>query len=314
MPTYLLHGFRWHRANIRIHIILQNLDDAAPEWIVAPATSNTLLNSFYSLFDFLPPSNPPTAAYPPPPPLADGTPETTGDPRLLKKGGTYSKALLRSLGSKKKSKPVLNEQDLSPSASESGVVKLRRTNSTRRGGPCSNGKLEKPPSFNDWSVVKLVEQYDPDDLHCASQPYAYVADYMIEVALGASLSEEMGKYEERLKSDEAPMSTPASPATSAMPASGDPADVQSPGFSARDRRRKSRRLGWFEKLRDELQKGEDIGWYVVVCGDEERVAPPVDLGQGRPSTSTASDTTAQETPRKSGLKGIFSKKKSSLHE
>jgi len=50
MPTYLLHGFRWPRPLIRIHIILQNLDDAAAEWLVAPDTSLTLLKNFHDLY------------------------------------------------------------------------------------------------------------------------------------------------------------------------------------------------------------------------------------------------------------------------
>ncbi|KAF1838150.1 hypothetical protein BDW02DRAFT_517172 [Decorospora gaudefroyi] len=46
MPTWLVHGFRWPRAQIRIHVILQNLDDAAPEWLMAPATSACLTKNF----------------------------------------------------------------------------------------------------------------------------------------------------------------------------------------------------------------------------------------------------------------------------
>lgn len=42
MPTYLLHGFRWPRPLIRIHIILNNLEDAAAEWLMAPATTRAL--------------------------------------------------------------------------------------------------------------------------------------------------------------------------------------------------------------------------------------------------------------------------------
>ena len=46
MPTWLVHGFRWPRAQVRIHVILQNLDDAAPEWIMAPATQTCLHKNF----------------------------------------------------------------------------------------------------------------------------------------------------------------------------------------------------------------------------------------------------------------------------
>lgn len=34
MPVYVVHGFRWPRGKIRIHVILNNIDDAAPEWLV----------------------------------------------------------------------------------------------------------------------------------------------------------------------------------------------------------------------------------------------------------------------------------------
>ncbi|KJX92380.1 hypothetical protein TI39_contig5859g00007 [Zymoseptoria brevis] len=50
MPVYLLHGFRWPRPLIRIHIILQNLDDAAAEWLVAPGTTETMLENFHETF------------------------------------------------------------------------------------------------------------------------------------------------------------------------------------------------------------------------------------------------------------------------
>lgn len=50
MPTYLIHGFRWPRPLVRIHIILQNLDDAAAEWLIAPATTETLLDNFQELW------------------------------------------------------------------------------------------------------------------------------------------------------------------------------------------------------------------------------------------------------------------------
>ncbi|KAH7058783.1 hypothetical protein B0J12DRAFT_373358 [Macrophomina phaseolina] len=50
MPTYLLHGFRWPRNLIRIHIILENLDDAAAEWFMAPATAECMKENFQRKF------------------------------------------------------------------------------------------------------------------------------------------------------------------------------------------------------------------------------------------------------------------------
>lgn len=329
MPTYLLHGFRWQRAAIRIHIILQDLEDAAPEWIVAPATSNTILNSFYSLFDFLPPSNPPAPAqppslpmdFPPPPPIPDDPPDER--PSRLSRKNTRSMVSLRSLSRKRRpanigTAPMIKpsgERKPSTSTSDSGGHKSRPATSSGSNfySPFINGKPRKPPAFNDWSVVKLVEQYDPNDMQSTSQPYAYVADYMVEVTLGISLAEEMAKYELRLKSEDAPMSTPASPG-SAHASTSSIGDLGSLGLSARDVRRKSRRLGWFEKLRDGLQKGEDIGWHVVVCGDEERASPSIDiLRNGRPSTST-SDSTMHRLPRSAGLRSFFGRRRPEISE
>ena len=50
MPVYIVHGFRWPRRSIRHHIILNNIDDAAPEYIVAPQTSASLLESFRDFY------------------------------------------------------------------------------------------------------------------------------------------------------------------------------------------------------------------------------------------------------------------------
>lgn len=50
MPVYLVHGFRWPRSAIRVHIILNNIDDAAPEYIISGSTSKCLLESFKDLY------------------------------------------------------------------------------------------------------------------------------------------------------------------------------------------------------------------------------------------------------------------------
>jgi hypothetical protein len=141
MPTYLVHGFRWPRPLIRIHIILQNLDDAAAEWLMAPPTTSALLTNFTSLYPDLMPS-------------------------------------LRSL--------------------------------------------------------RFIEQYDPMDesVESKSQPYAYVADFVQEVKLGVDIDEVRGK------------------------------GVGNDTWSS------------MAELRDKLAPGEKIAWFVVVCGDVERWAPP----------------------------------------
>ena len=315
MPTYLIHGFRWHRPNIRIHVILNDLEDATPEWLLAPATSMSILNSLYTNYDFLPPSNPPPMAYAhiPIPPVPDDDPpeeERPTTPKIKK-----SKSMI-SLRSRSRSRKIKRPAELAPPVNGNGYGHGERKASTsgsdHRPSTTSGSthaqstKPEKKPSFNDWSVVKLLEQYDPSDMKAVSQPYAYVADYMVEVSLGAAITEEMAKYEARIKGEESPMS-PVTPGTPGMPGAGVSGDLaspnRSPSMSMRDMRRKSRRLGWLEKLRDGLQKGEDIGWHVVVCGDEERASPSMESIRGR-----TEDYDQLRTPRSAGFKGFFRKR------
>jgi hypothetical protein len=327
MPTYLLHGFRWQRANIRIHIILQDLEDAAPDWIVAPATSVTLLNSFYSLYDFLPPSNPPPASYPLPIPAEKVIVEDANQGRrTLVKKKSGSMASLSALTKKGAGKPGSNgaagttEGNGQTHPSPHPYPQLRP-------GPDAPTTIKRPsqattvpervPTFNDWSVVKLVEAYDPTDLQSSTQKYAYVADHLVEVTLSVSISEQIAIYENKLREAEGILnlspSTPSSPGTPGMAGVGSSGELNREGLglsgmSARELRRKSRRLGWFEKLRDGLEKGADIGWFVVVCGDEERASPSL----VRDTEDEEEEEEVEEplkTPRSAGLKGFFGRRK-----
>jgi hypothetical protein len=432
MPTYLLHGFRWHRASIRIHIILQDLEDAAAEWIVAPATSITLLNSFYSLYDFLPPSHPPTAPtfaptatssnakeyeqhmisrhrggigqwekIPPPPEIPFEEEYKVQPPKTLTRRNK-SMASLRSLGRKKKPanlapQPTNNtlrpttavngasngyhshqSSDLRPRTSAAASVSTTRTHTSHsRSHSGVNGagtKAPKPISFNDWSVVKLVEQYDLNDMEVVSQPYAYVADYMCEVRLSKGLKEEMEQYEERRRKEMedrigavhggSPIGSSGingshgkhggsmsslengggvamsydngayngnshisgSPTINGPSLSTNPST--SGALSPRDLRRKSKRQNWFEKLRDGLQKNEEIGWFVVVCGDEERTNPTddedADLESAERSemderNSWGSESVSPQRPPKSGgggggFRSFFSRRRPVVDE
>ena len=147
MPTYLVHGFRWPRNLVRIHIILQNLDDAAAEWLVAPKTTLALLR---------------------------------------------------------------NLKDLYPQCME------------------HLGKL------------RFVEQYDPSDSSqsAVSQPFAYVADMVEEVKLGVEIDEVRGR------------------------------GLNNEQWNA------------IMELRDKLAPEEKVGWFIVVCGDEERAPPPESSSEG----------------------------------
>lgn len=77
--------------------------------------------------------------------------------------------------------------------------------------------------MNSRSVVKLLEEYDPEDLASQSRPYAHVADYVVQVYLSMNVVDERARYESRVEKMK---------------------DV------------------WFENLRDQLQNGEEIRWYV----------------------------------------------------
>jgi hypothetical protein len=299
---------------------LHDLEDAAAEWVLAPATSLTLLNSFYTLFDFLPPSNPPPASYPIPVPDKVIVEEPVR-PKTLSKNNKGSMASLRSFARRKKLGS--NRENGERNVSESDNSRLAQSTATSSSTKATAAtKCEKVSSFNDWSVVKLVEQYDPEDMQVVSQPYAYVADYMVEVKLSASLGEEIAKYEAWVKENEMPSSnipSPTSPGTPSTPNAVHSGDLSH--SSARDVRMSSRQLGWFEKLRDGLQKGEEIGWYVVVCGDEERMTLSMELARSSTrnesesgSESESEDSVLIRTHKSGTLKGLFKGKKKTAGE
>ena len=44
MPVYLVHGFRWPRLKIRHQVILQNIEEASPEYTMTPASSTAIIS------------------------------------------------------------------------------------------------------------------------------------------------------------------------------------------------------------------------------------------------------------------------------
>lgn len=55
MPsTYLIRGFRWHRSAIRYHIMMADLDDCSPDWIIGWKTSEFLLKSLSKTYECIP--------------------------------------------------------------------------------------------------------------------------------------------------------------------------------------------------------------------------------------------------------------------
>ncbi|KAM0250000.1 hypothetical protein ACHAQJ_008805 [Trichoderma viride] len=193
MPTYLCHGFRWTRRLIRIFVILEDLDDAAPDWIIGRDTSATILERFSTKFDYLPQRLPPSPSE-----------QQSGE---------------QSDHQQKQKKIAHQDDDLTVPPS--------------RVPDCEDSVL-----VNQSSAVKLLEEYDPEETSISARPFAYVADHVIRIDLSATVSEEIAKYEALVK---------------------------------------ERNEGnWLEKLRDELQDGASIGWYVVVTGDAERDVPEYD--------------------------------------
>ncbi|OHE95737.1 hypothetical protein CORC01_09021 [Colletotrichum orchidophilum] len=232
MPTYLCHGFRWDRRSIRVFVVVQNIDDAAPEWIIAPNSSPAILESFYSLFDFLP----------------EPTPDESEAQRDKKK---------RNKSKASKAAALRNEYDV----------------------PASTVPPEEDDVLqNDWSAVKLLEEYDPTDLSYVSRPYAYVADHVVRIDLSNSITEEIMRYEERLSETKAMASAPSDEFYKAKKSSS------------------GKKAGWFEKLRDQLQRGEDIRWYIVVCGDEVRDFPE-DMVAARAEQEEVEREAENATPR-----------------
>ncbi|EWG42233.1 hypothetical protein FVEG_04121 [Fusarium verticillioides 7600] len=187
MPTYLCHGFRWHRRDIRIFVILNDLEDAAPNWVLAPASSYCILDQLHAKYDFLPELSPPT------------TP-------------TQKSVSAKNANIKKQFDHVDDDHALP----------------TSRVSDAEDAVL-----MHSWSPVKLLEEFDVDEMVTACRPYAYVADYVVRVDLSVDVAGQMAKYYDRMAGED----------------------------------------GWIIKLRNELQKGESVRWYVVVCGDDVREVP-----------------------------------------
>lgn len=120
----------------------------------------------------------------------------------------------------------------------------------------------KEQTFNDWSRIKLLEQYDPDDMTGGPQPYAYVADYMVPVTLSIDITAEMAAYAANQRPD---VPTPASESKStngetSTPTAAAPAIDPTPT--------------WFRTICAATAGPQtEIGWYIVYCGDEERSVP-----------------------------------------
>lgn len=226
MPVYILHGFRWPRAGftgIRVHIILQNIDDAAPEYIQGRQTERAILKNFREAFPDI---------------------------------------------------------------------------------------LEHLPN------LRLIEQYDPDDVSEAavSQPYAYVADKVVTLA-DSEVSYEENQPPDPLIGHKNGVKIPYT--GGGLSANVEDVTAAGTGLTAR---------GWeaMADLRDKIAAGENIGWWVVYNGDPERwfdgkdddVIEEEDEEEGEGEEQAEDDegdeevmeTTPQPLPKKSAPSRVLEKK------
>ena len=258
MPTYLCHGFRWQRRSVRVFVIVQNLDDASPEWIIPARSSQCILESFYNLFDFLP--------YCVPPPRSgsgygssratlrtgrDSIAASDDESRHHNGNGTRSRSQSTSQKSRSQSRTRSRQYSDPPLLTSAPL--------NAHGLPA-----EDELKVQDWSAVKLLEEFDPANLDEVSRPYAYVADYAVRIDLSVNIFDEIAKYEERVRVDpDPPVTGPCEEGTHG----------QQTKKKGNKKAQQARGTGWFEKLRDQLQRGEEIRWYVVVNNDEVRDWP-----------------------------------------
>ncbi|KAI1102187.1 hypothetical protein F4804DRAFT_274921 [Jackrogersella minutella] len=261
MPTYLCHGFRWHRPSIRYFVVIQNIDDAAPEWIVTPKSPAALLDQFYELFDFLPPcTHPAHNLSPSPHPIPTNPPTSNGHTHARTHSNEGQGQSEKKIGLEDGENGNNSQQSNSPSRNKSPgqqATSKRRDDAALSPSPEPSEPDDTIP-FNSWSIVKFLEEFDPSNLSVVSGPWAYVADYVVRIDTSVSVAEEISRYEARSKSE------PYKPMS---------------GVSDEEGRRVNtfgnKKAGWLEKLRDQLQRMESIRWYVVVCGDEDRTIPRV---------------------------------------
>ncbi|KAL7915729.1 hypothetical protein GGI35DRAFT_5095 [Trichoderma velutinum] len=186
MPTYLCHGFRWTRRLIRIFVIMEDLEDAAPDWITGRTTSAVILERFGTKFDYLPQRLP-----------AQQQPEQKLEPQQEE-----------AIQEEAKQEEAKQEEAVQEEAKQE-EVKQEEAKQEERKIAHQDDDLSVPPSrvpdaedsvlVNQSSPVKLLEEYDPEETTMSARPYAYVADHVIRIDLSANILEEIAKYEALVK-------------------------------------------------------------------------------------------------------------------
>ncbi|KJR85686.1 uncharacterized protein SPSK_08923 [Sporothrix schenckii 1099-18] len=298
MPTYLCHGFRWHRPSIRVFVIVQDLEDASPDWVVRPATTRSLLDAFGRLFDFLPTQDLETdaeaeaaavvaAAAAAAQKAAEATAaaaasasEQRGRRQSISQAARAKSKSRKDKKDKEKAAKVKEKNDAAGTPGAAGAAPLSGPTPvagvTRR-----NDGRDEVLARQDRSPIKLLEEHDTQRLDEMSRPHAYVADYVARIDLSASIVDEMARYErlqqqrwrreQKTKDGFPSMAGPSEEGASLGAALG--AGEGSGGGSGATLTKRKKGSGWLEQLRDQLQRGEDIRWYVVVNDDEDRAYP-----------------------------------------
>ncbi|KAI2623718.1 hypothetical protein GGS21DRAFT_494229 [Xylaria nigripes] len=245
MPTYLCHGFRWHRKSIRYFIAKHDIEDGTTEWVIAPHSEAALIEHFYHLYSFLPPVPSVASASAPSPGYRNHRHVPSNESHISHTSSSGKPTRSNGMNATANNGSASQQGSNSPSWPRSnGHDEATHSNAL----PDKASKdLEKSPA------IKLLEEFDPRDESIASGPWAYVTDHVVRIDTSVSIADEMFRYETRIKRDP----------NRAMYGPSDEYGRKVFGANAR-------RAGWLEKLRDQLQRGESIRWYVVVCGDEER--------------------------------------------
>lgn len=161
MPTYLCHGFRWTRRLIRIFVILEDLEDAAPDWIVGRDSSAVILERINTKFNYLPQRLP--------------------HQPCEEQSKQHSEHLEEQPPPEQADKRILHQDD-------------DLTVPPSRVPDCEDSVL-----VNETSAVKLLEEHDPEEAYMSARPFAYVADHVIRIDLSANVMEEMAKYDVLVK-------------------------------------------------------------------------------------------------------------------
>lgn len=242
MPTYLCHGFRWHRMNILRHISRHDLDDAALHWIIAPRSKAQIIQSFEEMLDGSPS-------------LGHADPETEA-----------ANAAEACQEDHEPLQDIAETEGLRASPHEEGREAEKRVDDTTIDHLAAQTSPLLPG-------ITLLEEYDPDNLDTFAAPWAYVADYAVWVDGAISVPEQMRRFEQERSRGLVVETRSLVHGGEDLPSAAAKTnllDFMTEGLEPQPSNSKGGYRSWLARLRDEVQGNECIDWYIVVCGDEIR--------------------------------------------